>query len=113
MIKKGTLFPSFCSMLYKDALCAQGTGEDGVDADFHLIDFSLECLLVLFKASVASWLLCTLSSYWQWEGEKQDEDSFFPCPSGQRHGLAFCLCATGFRRQPSLWLSDVKEWGQM
>lgn len=35
-----TLFPSFCSMLYKDALCAQGTGEDGVDADFHLIDFS-------------------------------------------------------------------------
>lgn len=46
---------------------------------FSLNRFFLECLLVLFKASVASWPSCTLSSCCHWEGEKQDEDSFFPC----------------------------------
>lgn len=47
-------------------------------------------MFVSFIQSTSSKLaLCTLSSSWQQEEEKQDEDSFFPCPSGQQHGLAF------------------------
>lgn len=84
IIKNLVLFTLLCS-LQRCFVCLEEKGTWYRCWFFYRFFFG--CLLVLFKASVASWSSCTLSSFWWWEGENQDKDSFFPLPFGTVTGV--------------------------